>query len=355
MKLLIITQKVDKDDPILGFFHRWILEFAKHFELITVICLEEGTHELPSNVRVLSLGKVKSQKLALDLDRGSKVKNKVAYAMRFYKYIWLERKNYDAVFAHMNPIYVALGGFVWKMLNKKVALWYTHKNVDLKLRIAEKFADKIFTASKESFRLESPKVKIVGHGIDTDAFSPAPDSTRNKGVILSVGRVSSTKNQLAIIQGFETLIAHGYSGKLLIVGDAVTQEDLRYKKELQDYVLFRSLGDRVMITDGVPPDKITDVYRLADLFVNLSSTGSLDKAVLEAMACGLNVLTSNEAFRSILSKENLTDGTPKDVAYKLAALANDPVDPKLRECVVRNHSLTPLIARLASELKGLIR
>ena len=32
MKLLIITQKVDSADPILGFFHQWVEEFAKHCE-----------------------------------------------------------------------------------------------------------------------------------------------------------------------------------------------------------------------------------------------------------------------------------------------------------------------------------
>jgi hypothetical protein len=57
MKLLIITQKVDINDPILGFFHRWIEEFAKHCEKITVICLYKGTYNLPNNVKVLSLGK----------------------------------------------------------------------------------------------------------------------------------------------------------------------------------------------------------------------------------------------------------------------------------------------------------
>ena len=90
MKLLIITQKVDINDDVLGFFHRWLEEFAKHCEKITVICLEMGEYKLPENVKVLSLGKE---------DRVSKLK----YIWRFYKYIWQEQKNYDKVFVHMNP------------------------------------------------------------------------------------------------------------------------------------------------------------------------------------------------------------------------------------------------------------
>lgn len=58
MKLLIITQTVNTEDPVLGFFVRWIEEFAKHAETVEVICLKEGSHAfLPSNVRVYSLGK----------------------------------------------------------------------------------------------------------------------------------------------------------------------------------------------------------------------------------------------------------------------------------------------------------
>ena len=62
MRLLIITQKVDKNDPILGFFHRWIEEFAKHCQSIIVICLQKGEYNLPKNIKILSLGKEKGKK-----------------------------------------------------------------------------------------------------------------------------------------------------------------------------------------------------------------------------------------------------------------------------------------------------
>ena len=39
MKILIITQKVDQNDDVLGFFHGWIAEFAKHCEQVTVYFL----------------------------------------------------------------------------------------------------------------------------------------------------------------------------------------------------------------------------------------------------------------------------------------------------------------------------
>lgn len=113
MKLLICTQKVDRNDSILGFFHRWIEEFAKHAEKITVICLYEGEHALPENVSVYSLGKEEG-------------KGRLTYLLRFYQIIWSKRAEYDTIFAHMNPEYIVLGGLLWRALRKKIGLWYAH-------------------------------------------------------------------------------------------------------------------------------------------------------------------------------------------------------------------------------------
>ena len=57
MKLLIITQKVDKNDQLLGFFVSWIEKLSKKFESVLVLCLEKGEYDLPTNVKVISLGK----------------------------------------------------------------------------------------------------------------------------------------------------------------------------------------------------------------------------------------------------------------------------------------------------------
>ena len=88
MKLLIITQKVDMNDDLLGFFHDWIIEFSKHFEEVTFICLKKGEYDLPQNVKVLSLGKETN-------------KCKLKYIYNFYKnlyFIKICHENYTAIF-----------------------------------------------------------------------------------------------------------------------------------------------------------------------------------------------------------------------------------------------------------------
>src|SRR3989338_409325 len=145
MKLLIITQKVDINDDVLGFFNQWIEEFAKHCEKITVVCLQKGPYNLPDNVKVLSLGKEKGT-------------SRLKYLCNFYKYIWSERKNYEKVFVHMNQEYVLLGGIFWKMFGKKIYMWRNHYLSNLKLKLAMIFADKVVTSIKQAFPLDSRKL-----------------------------------------------------------------------------------------------------------------------------------------------------------------------------------------------------
>ena len=158
MSLLIITQKVDKNDGDLGFFHDWILEFAKQNDKVVVITQFVGVNNLPENVQIFSLGKEKGY-------------SKIRQLFNFYKLLFRNSSKVDAVFAHMIPMWVVLGWPVFKLYRKKIYLWYVHKSVGIWLKIADKMVSKIFTASKESFRMSSEKVIIIGHGIDLNKFS----------------------------------------------------------------------------------------------------------------------------------------------------------------------------------------
>ncbi len=276
MKLLIVTQVVDSKDPVLGFFVRWIEEFSKHTERVEVICLKEGTHNLPSNVRVHSLGKEKGV-------------SRAKYVFNFYRYIWHLRHDYDTLFVHMNPEYIILGGPFWRLWGKRISLWYTHKSVNIKLRLATFLSNIIFTASKESFRLSSPKLHVMGHGIDTDFFTPDPNVSRGDWY-LSVGRLMPSKDhRMAIVE------AANDGMKLRIVGAGPELE------HLETYA--RSLSAQVEFLGGLSQTALRDEYRRANLLLHTSKTGSLDKVVLEALACGLPVHTHDPALKEI---ENAT-------------------------------------------------
>ncbi len=323
IKLLICTQAVDRNDPVLGFFHRWIEEFAKNCESVTVICLREGEHDLPDNVRVFSLGKESGV-------------SRLKYLLRFYKFIWRERKNYDTVFVHMNPEYVVLGGWLWRLLGRRVGLWYTHRSVDLKLRIASIFSQEIFTASRDGFRLlRNKNVHVMGHGIDSDMFkNPHGLNTKfhHPLRLVSVGRITPIKNLETAISAVALLRDCGVSAHLTLVGEPAAVGDEAYAAKLREQVESLNLTKEVSFVGSVPHAKIAEQYWENDIAINLCPTGGLDKAVLEAMASGLPVLVANAGFTGYLSvyKDKLLFSykDPYNLAGKLEQVLqlNDVVD-----------------------------
>jgi len=344
MKLLIITQSIDENNPICGFFLDWVLEFSRNCEKVTVICLEEGKHSLPENIKVLSLGKEKGE-------------NNFKYILNFYRYIWKERGNYDNVFVHMNQVYVIMGGLFWKLWNKKIALWYAHGSIPFALRIAEKMTDIVFTASKESFRLESGKVKVVGHGIDVNKFKVESEKLkvdRENFKIVTIGRISPVKDYETLIKAVEYLKNKGKLNFIVdIIGGAGVESDVAYMEKLKKEVEDKSLGDKIKFLGKIPNREIPEYLNNHDLFVHMSKTGSLDKAVLEAMAGGLPILSCNDASKDLVGDidENMlfAVGDYEDLAEKMKIFISTPDEPlaslgeRLRVRVTEEHGLQRLV------------
>ena len=343
MKLLILTQKVNKNDQNLGFFHAWIEEFSKHVDRLTVVCLEEGEHDLPQNVQVYSLGK----------ESGT---SKFGYVSNFYDYIFSLRKQYDAVFVHMNVEYMILGGLFWKLMKKKVGLWYTHKHVGLRLRLAEKLTDFVMSASKESFRLPSKKLNVMGHGIDTDFFKPTTGAKNERLRVVSVGRLSPSKDYETLLSAIAGLVDAGLDVEVSLVGGPVTKEDISYEKKLKKQAGQGTLKDRVTFHGPVSHEQVPNYLREADLFVNMSNTGSLDKAILEALSMEVLTITCNEGAQGVLGKYAAdlmyVRGIPESLSERIRSLTSksnkekETLKKELRSEVVKNHSLPLLIKKI---------
>lgn len=340
MRLLIVTQVVDRNHSVLGFFHRWIEEFAQHVDYLEVIALEVGEYDLPANVRVHSLGK--------DEEKG-----RLAYLQRFYKYIFTLK--YDHVFVHMNPEYVMLGGLFWRVMRKKIGLWYTHKHVGVRLRIATFFANTIFTASKESFRLHTEKLHVMGHGIEVSSENLEKSTVHDPVRLITVGRISPVKQYEKMIDVLAKLQEKGVEATLTIVGGSITDIEKEYEATLTKMVKEKNVQN-VTFVGPVPHREVRKHLKDADIFLNMSNTGSLDKAVLEAMAEGVIPVTSNEGMESLLQdffpalyveKEELLVST-------LCTLVNledtewKNLSSSMMEVVKRNHSIKTLISKLVA-------
>ena len=361
MKLLFITRRVDRSHPLAGFAWEWVREFSRQLSegggRLTGITLESSASEgLTEEVIIRSVRKTE--------------KNRFKDFFTFCRLLKSLVPQSDAIFVHQHPIYAIIAASFAKLFRKKIYLWYVHKKVDFRLRIAAALCNGIFTASKESFRLKTKRpISIVGHGIDTALFCPADQrgdlrrSTQievgQKFIILSIGRISPVKGYAVLIDAVQSAVQQCNNLTVRIVGRPGLKEHAGYENELKKSVHEKGLDQVIRFIGPVAHHDIVVEYRNANVFINLSGTGSLDKAVLEAMACGVPVITSNEAFQGLLSQidNNLFVAcAPRAVAMAMLRIINMPPEARrqiggaLRAIVVRDHDLKQLVARILSRL-----
>lgn len=287
MRLLIITQKIDVNDPVLGFFHGWVEEFAKHCEKVTVICLQKGEYHLPGNVQILPLGKEEGV-------------SKLTYLYHFYKYIWRERKNYDTVFVHMNQEYVILGAKSWWLLGKKILLWRNHLKGNFLTDLAVFLSDKVFCTSNQSYTAHFKKTQIMPVGIIIPSGDMPPPIPRS---ILFLGRISPVKNVKLFIESLIILDNRGIEFTALVEGDPTNEEDEKYLEGLRETSKTLVSKNKLRFRPGKPVDESMQTFSSHSLYVNLTPSGSLDKAIFGAMASHTPVLVVNTYFKEVLPEQ----------------------------------------------------
>jgi len=342
MKLLICTQAVDINHPILGFFHGWIEEFSRHFDEVNIICLQKGEYHLPAHVHVFSLGKEEGE-------------NKLKYIYRFYKYFGrlFFRGNIDFVFFHMGAIYNILGApfFVLrKFFGTKFYWWKAHGHLNLAGKISLFFVDRVYTASEGSFPLQTKKKFIVGHAVETNVQYRKILAEAHVPVILFVGRVTPIKKVEILIDALSELSLRGYTCRLNIVGSA---PDPIYKQKLQIQIDNLDLGGRVSFKGQRIHSDLGEEYRQADVVVNPSETGSIDKVVLEAMAYGVPVIATERTYGEILNTFGLC-AKAQDAKVYADVIENvlenraqqENLSKELRSQILLRHSLETLSNRI---------
>ncbi|MBI5728711.1 MAG: glycosyltransferase family 4 protein [Candidatus Magasanikbacteria bacterium] len=348
MKLLVLTQKVDLNDSNLGSFHAWLQRLSEQVDHLYVVCLQKGEDTLNTDkVTILSLGK----------ERGAV--STVRYAARFYAHLWRLRGEYDKVLVHMNPEYAIMGGLFWRLAGKKVLLWYTHKAVNLKLRLAEKFVTKIFTASKESFRLPSKKVEVVGHGVNMEEFATQKwlrqlPNYREQILLLIAGRVAPSKDLETPIRAVAALkhIEDIPPVFLDVIGSPILDVDYNYKEKLESFKKELHCAGNVRLNDSRSYQQMSHVYQTHHILIHTSRTGSMDKVVLEALAAGRIVVTSSEAYRHLDGSGFVfwfPPGGYQELANTIEKIYKAGIlvpNQKAIEYVKKNHNLDTLVGKI---------
>ncbi|MDB5266105.1 MAG: hypothetical protein JWM39_818 [Parcubacteria group bacterium] len=341
MKFLIVCQVVDTEDPVLGFFHEWIARLALRFESIAVICLKEGVHQLPGNVRVYSLGKEKGSVPGF------------MYGLRFLSLAWKLRAEYDRVFVHMNQEYILIAGWMWEILNKPVYLWRNHYAGSWLTDLAASTCTKVFCTSQHSYTAKYKKTVLMPVGVDLELFSMNRNIRREPHSILFLARVSPSKHPDILIEALGALLKRSISFIASIYGSPLPA-DMAYYGNLKARAESLGLHDRVRFYPGVSHEEAAAVFSAHEVFVNCSPSGMFDKTLFEAAACGCLVIAASQDFAAQAGPQAFFNGTAEDLATHLESLLTTEPDSDLKQRLTESaseNSLDALMGRLAAALQ----
>lgn len=353
MRVLVCTQAVDKEDRALGFFHRWLEEMAHAFTRVEVICLKEGQHALPGNIAVHSLGKPHSAEATQGAGRRL---SQLKYVANFYRHAWRLRREYDAVFVHMNQEYVLMGGLFWRVLGKRVVMWRNHKMGNRLTDVACMLAHEICYTSPESYVAQKPHAHQMPIGIDTALFR-LPAKPASPDTVLFLGRLDPVKKPEVFLAAVDLLARKGLMCRVHGYGDP-TDPSAQHVAALQE--LIPPLEERGILTwhSGVSHDQTPAIYASHGVYVNITPSGSFDKTIGEAMASGCVVVAANRAVETVVPDSLMVSPDSfQDVARGIEAalmLREDDREAIIRRSVAfidNQHSLKALVARLVKLLR----
>jgi len=275
--------------------------------------------------------------------------NRLTRLIRFYGDILADHS--DTVFVHMTPLWLILGWPIWKLRGTKTALWYTHGSGSRTLRLAVRLASVTFTATEKTFPFPHPRVKAVGHGI-APAFATMDRPLRpsDRFAFLAVGRIAPRKRVRETLALFAQIRRIEPRATLTWVGSP-QRDQLAYAAQVTQDIQRLGLADAVQLLGDLSHTDLPSVYASHDLLLHLSDTGSLDKVVLEALASGCPVFSTNPATAEGAGESWHWGGRLDEqaAATALQRLATGvPMDERQR--IAFQFALTPLIERIVRQL-----
>lgn len=204
-------------------------------------------------------------------------------------------------------------------------------------------------------------VELCAPGVDTDRFRPS-DKPATGGYFLMVGRLDDPRKRVHLLLEAYALARAKYElhlGLILAGRFAPVEEDL---------ALIRTLGieEYVEILSPVSSADLVDLYQNSDAFVLSSAEEGLGVVLIEAMACGKAVISTNtEGAKYVIGDAKvgeMIDNGPESVLRLAEALGKWGNDPDLcsragelgRKRAVENFSLATSGKRFRSAVREVL-
>lgn len=193
--------------------------------------------------------------------------------------------------------------------------------------------------------LSPDKVQVVGNGVDLTRFRPEPRAQARRAlglpedapVLISVGGLVERKGFHRIIDLLPELLARHPGLRYLVVGGASPEGDMG--ESLRAQVARLDLGDAVRFLGPLPPDALRGPLSAADVFVLSTRNEGWANVFLEAMACGLPVVTTAVGGNAeVVCRPELGTVVPFDDPAQMAAAISHALQHDWNRAAIRAYA-----------------
>ncbi len=193
-----------------------------------------------------------------------------------------------------------------------------------------------------------PKITIVRCGIDFNQFAARPHHpSRHPPVIVTTARLSREKGHLVLVEAVAILRELGVDVRVRMIGSGP------FRDEIERAIMQHDVADVVDLTGPLPPDRVADELRDADVFCLPTFFEGLPISIMEAMAIGVPVVTTYVGAIPELVVDGVTGwvvpaGNPHALvdAIRMAVIDQDEVVKAARAKVYESHDRVANVAEL---------
>jgi ADP-heptose:LPS heptosyltransferase/glycosyltransferase involved in cell wall biosynthesis len=226
---------------------------------------------------------------------------------------------------------------------------------------AAAYASRHLEAMARQTGKEPARAAVVPWGIDTGRFSPGNWARGRPLRLLYAGRIEPEKRIDLIVEALGRLKRENRGGSLSLTIAGDERAAPAHSAHLHSLASACGVLSDVTFAGFVEPDGMPDLYRAHDLFVFPSAVVEpLTVSVLEAMACGLGVVSTatggnaeflrDEANALIIPKENC-----ERLAAQILRLVSEPalldsLGAAARRTVEKDYSLATVMPALEAVL-----
>jgi glycosyltransferase involved in cell wall biosynthesis len=254
-------------------------------------------------------------------------------------------KDCDVIYAYNQDLLNILASLIFKLIQRKPLIIVVQSIQDLELSlkslrhmygagvldlillslhrylllpVALRLANVIFTVSntlKARLILKYPwlrgKTYVSLNGVDLNKFKPI--NLRKEYDAIYLGRMHIQHKGLdKLLLAWKQIVRKQPKATLVLAGGFESERD---KKLIFNLIDKLSLKNNVIVTGFIEDEEIVQLLNKAKVFISLSAYEGFGLTILEALACGLPVITTNlDVFRELhgnmlfyVPRENLKD------------------------------------------------